>query len=81
MLQQFGKVIHRRKKPLALILAALQEEFLEGVMGSIYDALITERPYRKAISRADAIRILEEESQKGKLDADVVGHLKAFIAS
>jgi putative two-component system response regulator len=47
----------------------------------IYDALITDRPYRKAMSRADAIRILEEEGQKGKLDADVVGHLKTFIAS
>jgi putative two-component system response regulator len=45
----------------------------------IYDALITDRPYRKGMSRADAIRILEEEGQKGKLDQSVIDHLKTFV--
>jgi signal transduction histidine kinase len=39
MLHRFGKVIHRRKKPLAVILAALQKEFLEDVMGSSHHLL------------------------------------------
>jgi putative two-component system response regulator len=46
----------------------------------IYDALITDRPYRKGMSQADAIRILEEDGQKGKLDSGVIGHLKTFIS-
>ena len=47
----------------------------------IYDALITDRPYRKGMSQADAIRILEEDGQKGKLDSGVIGHLKTFISA
>jgi putative two-component system response regulator len=46
----------------------------------IYDALTTDRPYRKGLSQADAVRILEEEGQKGKLDLSVIGHLKTFIS-
>ncbi len=46
----------------------------------IYDALITDRPYRKGMSREDAIRILEEEGQMGKLDQTVIGHLKTFVS-
>ena len=47
----------------------------------IYDALITDRPYRKGMSQAEAIRILEEEGQKGKLDQSVIDHLKTFVAA
>jgi putative two-component system response regulator len=47
----------------------------------IYDALITDRPYRKGMSRADALRILEEDGQKGKLDQAVIGHLKTFVST
>jgi HD-GYP domain-containing protein (c-di-GMP phosphodiesterase class II) len=47
----------------------------------IYDALITDRPYRKGMCQADAIRILEEDGQKGKLDSGVIGHLKTFIST
>jgi putative two-component system response regulator len=46
----------------------------------IYDALITDRPYRKGMRQADAIRILEEDGQNGKLDQSVIGHLKTLIA-
>ena len=47
----------------------------------IYDALTTDRPYRKGMTQTDAIKILEEEGQKGKLDVSVIGHLKTFISS
>jgi putative two-component system response regulator len=47
----------------------------------IYDALITDRPYRKGMSQENALRILEEEAQKGKLDASVIEHLKTFVSS
>jgi putative two-component system response regulator len=47
----------------------------------IYDALTTDRPYRKGMSQADAVKILDEEGQQGKLDLSVIGHLKTFISS
>jgi putative two-component system response regulator len=47
----------------------------------IYDALITDRPYRKGMPPADAFNILEDEGRKGKLDVSVIGHLKAFLSS
>jgi putative two-component system response regulator len=47
----------------------------------IYDALTTERPYRKSMTQADAVKILDEEGQKGKLDLGVIGLLKTFIAT
>jgi putative two-component system response regulator len=47
----------------------------------IYDALTTERPYRKGMTQVDAIKILEEEGHKGKLDVSVIGYLKTFISS
>jgi putative two-component system response regulator len=47
----------------------------------IYDALITDRPYRKGMPPADAFNILEDEGRKGKLDVSVIGHLKTFLSS
>ena len=47
----------------------------------IYDALITDRPYRKGMTQANAIKILEEEGQKGKIDPCIIGHLKIFLSS
>jgi putative two-component system response regulator len=47
----------------------------------IYDALITDRPYRKGMSQTEAVRILREEAEKGKLDQAVVGHLAGFVSS
>ena len=41
----------------------------------IYDALVTERPYRKAMSREEAIGILREEVGQQKLDSRVVNEL------
>jgi putative two-component system response regulator len=47
----------------------------------IYDALITERPYRKAMSSEDAIKILRKETEEGKLDREVVEHLSDIVSS
>jgi putative two-component system response regulator len=41
----------------------------------IYDALVTERPYRKAMSKEKAIGILQEEVGQQKLDNRVVNEL------
>ena len=41
----------------------------------IYDALVTERPYRKAMSMEKAIGILQEEVGQQKLDSRVVNEL------
>ena len=41
----------------------------------IYDALVTERPYRKAMSKEKAIGILQEEVGQYKLDNRVVNEL------
>ena len=41
----------------------------------IYDALVSDRPYRKAMSRGEALEILREEAREGKLDKAVVEHL------
>jgi putative two-component system response regulator len=48
-------------------------------VADIYDALITDRPYRSGMSRDKAIAILRQEAREGKLDQDVVDHLIAMI--
>ncbi len=41
----------------------------------IYDALITDRPYREGMFLEKAVEILNQEANDGKLDKVVVGHL------
>jgi putative nucleotidyltransferase with HDIG domain len=41
----------------------------------IYDALTTDRPYRQAFSREEALQVLKKEAEAGKLDQRVVGDL------
>lgn len=45
----------------------------------IYDALTTDRPYRKAMPQEKAILILREEAADGKLDSAVVEQLITLI--
>jgi putative two-component system response regulator len=47
----------------------------------IYDALITERPYRQAMSSEDALKILQQETESGKLDREVVEHLTNIVSN
>ena len=46
----------------------------------IYDALITERPYRPALSQEEAFEILKKESGAGKLDPGVVDNLIQLLS-
>jgi putative two-component system response regulator len=45
----------------------------------IYDALITDRAYRKAMSREKAFDILRHEAKAGKLDNEIVNMLIGYI--
>lgn len=45
----------------------------------IYDALISERPYKPALSQEEAFKILEDEVKKGYLDKNIVDALKSII--
>ena len=45
----------------------------------IYDALITDRPYRRGMSEETALAILQQDAADGKLDVDVVNSLAAFL--
>jgi len=52
------------------------------VMGvvDIYDALITDRPYRKGMTKEKAFSILREEAEEGKLDREIVESLIEIIS-
>ncbi len=41
----------------------------------IYDALVTDRPYRKGMAKEKAFRILREEGKNGKLDKSIIEKL------
>ncbi len=45
----------------------------------MYDALTTDRPYRRAISPEESLAIVEKDAQSGLLDTEVVNHLKYFL--
>ena len=41
----------------------------------IYDALVTDRPYRKGMTKEKALSILNEEADEGKLDKTIIEQL------
>ncbi len=45
----------------------------------VFDALITDRPYRKALSRVAALEVLEDEVRKGWRDPKIVRALWEFL--
>jgi len=45
----------------------------------IYDALTTDRPYRKAFSREQAIATLHEEVKRGWWDPDLIQEFEAVL--
>lgn len=45
----------------------------------IYDALIADRPYRKAMKQEQAFAILDNDAQRGLLDPDIVEMLKEEV--
>jgi putative two-component system response regulator len=48
-------------------------------VADIFDALVTDRPYRKAMPVEKAIRILKQEASEAKLDETAVHHLANII--
>ena len=44
-------------------------------VADIYDALVTDRPYRSGLSSEDALAILRQEADEAKLDRRVVASL------
>ena len=55
-----------------------REARIMGVV-DMYDALITDRPYRKAMTIDEAFAILDEDAEGGKIDAEIVENLKALV--
>ncbi len=47
----------------------------------IYDALVSDRPYRKSMNREDAIKVINGMTAEGKLDPEVVQNFAAMIES
>ena len=45
----------------------------------IYDALTTDRPYRQAFSREEALQVLKKEAEAGKLDQRIVEDLSKLV--
>jgi putative two-component system response regulator len=37
----------------------------------VFDALTTERPYKKALSREEALQVMEDEVKRGWWDPDI----------
>jgi len=50
-------------------------------IADIFDALYTDRPYRKGMSIEKAMAILNEDAARGKLDPTIVGHLETLMNS
>lgn len=47
----------------------------------IFDALYTDRPYRKGMSIEKALEIIKSDADHGKLDAELVGYLQEMAES
>lgn len=45
----------------------------------IYDALVTDRAYRKGMSKERAFKILQEDVDSGKLDGEVLKHFASLL--
>lgn len=45
----------------------------------IYDALVTDRPYRKGMPKDKALRIIGEMAEEGKIDGEVVRQFTALL--
>jgi diguanylate cyclase (GGDEF)-like protein/putative nucleotidyltransferase with HDIG domain len=46
----------------------------------IYDALVTDRPYRKRMAKEKALHILRQEAKEGKLDQKVIEALMELVS-
>jgi putative two-component system response regulator len=48
-------------------------------VADIYDALVTDRPYRLGMTKKKALADIEQEAEDGLIDANVVSHLIALM--
>lgn len=48
-------------------------------IADVYEAMTADRPYRTAMSPVQALTIMEQEADAGKLDASLLKHLRALI--
>ena len=48
-------------------------------VADIYDALVTDRPYRRGMTKEGAIEIMQGEAEKGLIDSTVVLHLTNLL--
>lgn len=48
-------------------------------VADVYDALTTDRPYRRAMPTEEALRIIHREAMEGMLDIEVVARLRALL--
>ena len=48
-------------------------------VADIYDALVTDRPYHRAMAREEAIATIRREADSGLIDATAVSHLAALV--
>ncbi|RZD16167.1 MAG: response regulator [Candidatus Acididesulfobacter guangdongensis] len=55
--------------------------FLSRILSVVdsYDAMTSDRPYRKALSKEKALSIFEAEKESGQWDSDIVNELIKFI--
>ena len=49
------------------------------VVADVYDALISDRPYRDAMGQDEALALINEQTAAGKLDVDVVSALHRVL--
>jgi putative two-component system response regulator len=47
----------------------------------IYDALVTDRPYRKALSHGEAIRTMHEEARRGWWDSSLIKEFESLLGT
>ena len=50
-------------------------------LADIYDALTTDRPYRKGLSKEKAVKIMQEEAAAGKLDTAILDKFIGYITN
>ena len=48
-------------------------------LADVYDALLTERPYKQALSSEQALRIMEEEVAKGWWDSRLFAEFRTLV--
>ena len=61
--------------PQGLLAEAISIETRIVTIADIFDALYTDRPYRKGMTLDKSLSIIREDADKGKLDSSLVDHL------